>query len=263
MTTAVTTTTTAAPATTTPVPPTDTTIIATIKKDWSWLASHLIILAFVALLVGGAVYEVDSIIARHDAAASGKYGALLAQQTAQTQTLVQQLAADQAASAARDAQYQATIVQLSKSIQVRDASAKKQQQTDATLNAADAANRLAQQTAAKPGEITVANDSITLDLPLTRGIISRLDSLATLQADFADTQSQLTAQTGLTADANTTVADQNKIIVSQIAELADSHLACTAQVKALKAHYRKKLIKVGVISYVAGFVSGVVTILIK
>ena len=247
----------------TPAPTTDTTIVATIKKDWSWLVSHLIAIAFVALLVVGAVYGVDSIVAKHDAATSNKYTAILAQQTAQTQTLVQQLAADQAASAARDAQYVATISQLSKSMQVRDANAKKQQQTDATLNAADAANRLAQQTSAKPGEITVAGDNITLDLPLTRGIVAGLDDLVRAKADLQDTQGQLTAQTGLTADANTQLADADKVITSQIAQLADAHLACNAQIKSLKAHYRKKLIKVGMISYVAGFVSGIVTMVVK
>lgn len=240
-----------------PSAPTDTTIITTIKKDWSWLVSHLIILAFVALLVTGAVYGVDSIVASHDAARSQQFAQILATQAAQTQSLQAQLAADQAASAARDAAYQATIAQLSKSIQVRNANAQKQQQTDISLNAADAAARLAQQTNAKAGQITVANDLVTIDLPLTRGIVASLDSLSVAQADLADTQGQLTAQTGLTADAKMQLSDANKVITSQIAELADSRLACTAQIKTLKAQQRKKLIKVGVIAYVAGFVSGV------
>jgi hypothetical protein len=252
---------TTAPETATPA--VNSAIAAKLKADWTWLVSHLVAIAFVALLVVGAVYGVDSIVAKHDAAANTKYAAILQQQTAQTQTLIQQLAADQAASAARDAQYTATIAQLSKSIQVRDANAQKQQQADTTLDATSAGARLAQQTNAKAGEITVANDSITLDLPLTRGIIGSLDSLAALQADFQDTKNQLTAQTGLTADANTKLADADKVIASQTLQLADSTKACQAQVKSLKAHYRKKLIKVGVISYVAGFVSGVIATLAK
>src|SRR5271154_4197606 len=113
-------TTTATPA---PAPTTDSTIITTIKKDWSWLISHLIVLAFVALLVTGAVYGVTSLIASHDAARSGQFAQILATQEAQTKTLQFQLQQDAAASEIRDAQYQATIVQLSKSIQVRNANA--------------------------------------------------------------------------------------------------------------------------------------------
>jgi hypothetical protein len=260
MTTTATTTTTAPSAT---PGATDSTIITTIKRDWSWLVSHLIVLAFVALLVVGAVYGVDSIVAKHEAAQEGKYAQILKQQETQTTLLQQQLAQDAAQAEIRDAQYQATIAQLSKSIQVRDTSAKKQQQTDSTLNAVSAAARLAQQTNAQAGEITVANDNITLDLPITKDVVTKLDALTQVQADLQDEQNEFAAQVGLTNDANTKLADADKVIASQTLQLTDSTKACQAQVKALKAHYRKKLIKVGVISYVAGFVSGVVATLIK
>lgn len=241
----------------TPVLSTDTAIITRLKADWTWLVSHLIILAFVALLVGGAVYEVDSIIARHDAVASSKASALYEKQFAQTQTLLQQLRTDQAASLARDAQYQAEIVQLSKSIQVRDANVKKQQQTDSTLDAVSAGARLAQQTNAQAGQVTVANDLVTIDLPLTRGIVADLDLLVATKADLQDTQTQLTAQTGLTTDAKAQLVDANKVIGAQKIELVDSANVCKAQIKVLKANQRKKLMKVGVVGFVAGFISGV------
>lgn len=253
MTTTATTTTTAAPATTTPAPPTDTTIVATIQKDWSWLVSHLILLAVVGLLVAGAVYGVDSIVARHDAARSTQFAQILATQAAQTKTLQQQLAADEAATAVRDAQYQATIAQLSKSIQVRDANAQKQQQTDATLDSVSAASRLAAQTGAQPGEITVAGDNVTLDLPITRRVVAVFDELSVAQADLQDTQNQLTAQTGLTADANTKLVDADKVITSQTAQIADGVKSCNAQIKTLNAKHRRGIIKAFFAGVVVGF----------
>jgi hypothetical protein len=247
----VTTTTTAAP----PPAPTDTTIVATIQKDWSWLISHLILLAVVGLLVTGAVYGTESLIAKHDAARSTQFAQILATQAAETKTLQQQFAADELASAVRDAQYQQTIAQLSKSIQVRDANAQKQQQTDATLDAVSAASRLATQTGAKPGEVTVAEDNVILDLPITRNIVASLDSLATIEADLQDTKNELTAQTGLTADANTKLADADKVIASQTTQLADSTKACQAQISAVKAEARKSKFHWFIGGYIAGFVS--------
>ena len=189
--------------------------------------------------MAGAVYGVDSIVARHDAARSTQFAQILATQAEQTKTLQQQLAADEAATAVRDAQYQATIAQLSKSIQVRDANAQKQQQTDTTLDAVSAASRLAAQTGAQSGEISVAGDNVTLDLPITRRIVAAFDELSVAQADLQDTKNQLTAQAGLTLDANTKLADADKVITSQTAQLTDATKSCNAQIKTLKAKQRR------------------------
>ena len=240
--------------TTTPTPaPTDTTIVTKLKADWTWFASHLILLAVVGLLVAGAVYGVDSIVARHDAARSTQFAQILATQAEQTKTLQQQLAADEAATAVRDAQYQATIAQLSKSIQVRDANAQKQQQTDTTLDAVSAASRLAAQTGAQSGEISVAGDNVTLDLPITRRVVAAFDELSVAQADLQDTRGQLTAQTGLTVDANTKLADADKVIASQTAQIADGVKSCNAQIKTLKAKQRKNLFKAFFAGVAVGF----------
>src|ERR1700677_970042 len=163
------TTTTTAPATATT--PATTTVVSKIEHDWTWIQQHLLALVLVALLIGGAVYGVEGIIARHDAANDSKYAALLATQTAQTKTLVQQLSDFEAQATVRDQQYQATIASLAQTINTRNANAKKQAQVDANLDVSAAAARLAQQTQAAAGEVTVSNNDVLVDLPITRRIV--------------------------------------------------------------------------------------------
>lgn len=233
-----------------------TPITTIIKRDYAWFTQHILLLAFIALLVGGAVYGVDSIIARHDAATSDKFAVLLQQQTAQTKVLQQQMAADQAANDLRDAAYQKTIASLSQSIVQRDANAKKQTAVDATLDANAAAARLVQQTNAATGEITVAGSLVTMDLPITRNVVADLDNLSRITGDLADTQGQLTAQSSLTADATQNLADAQKVIAAQNLQLADQTKSCTAQITTLKAAARKSKLRWFGAGYVAGFVSG-------
>ena len=240
------TTTTTAPATTTT--PATTTVVSKIEHDWTWIQQHLLALVLVALLIGGAVYGVEGIIARHDAANDSKYAALLATQTAQTKTLVQQLSDFEAQATVRDQQYQATIASLAQSINTRNANAKKQAQVDANLDVSAAAARLAQQTQAAAGEVTVSNNDVLVDLPITRRIVDNLDTLPVVQADLVDTQTQLNAQKALTADAQTDTTNAKAVINSQTVQLADQTKACNAQVKAVKAKNRRTIIKAVVIT---------------
>src|ERR1700677_3472747 len=152
------TTTTTAPATATT--PATTTVVSKIEHDWTWIQQHLLALVFVALLIGGSVYGVEGIITRHDAANDSKYAAILATQAAQTKTLQTQFASSEQESATRDAQYQATISSLAQNISKRNANAKQQAATDATLDATGAAQKLAAQTQATAGEVTVSGNSV-------------------------------------------------------------------------------------------------------
>ncbi len=231
-----------------------TPITSVIKRDYAWFTQHILLLAFIALLIGGAVYGVDSIIARHDAATSQKFEQILQQQAAQTVTLQKQLDFDEAMNAQRDAQFQATIATLSQSIVQRDANAKKQASVDASLSAAAAAQRLVQQTNASPSQVTVAGNLVTMDLPLTRNVVSDLDSLVVARGDLADTQKQLVAQTDLTEDANQNFAAAKLVITSQSAQLVDETNSCKAQIKAINAKHRKNLFKV----FFAGVIVGVI-----
>ncbi len=241
----------------TPPTVTDSTIIATVKKDWTWLTSHIILLIIVVGLMVGAVYFVDSIVARHDAENSSKYSAILAEQVTQTKNLQNQLTADEAASAQRDVQYQAIISSLAQNIQKRDANAKKQQTTDAGLDVAGTASRLAEQTEATSGEITTSGNNVVLDLPIARRVVVDLDALPAAKADLDDAQKQLEAQNVLTADAIKDASDAKKVIAAQTLTLADSTKSCNAQISTLKANARKSKIKIFFVGFVSGFISGV------
>lgn len=236
--------------------PTTTTILTTIKADWTWVFQHLLALSFVALLIVGAVYFVDNRVAAHDAANATKYEQILNTQIQQTAALQKQLAADEAASTARDAAYQATIATLAKSISVRDANAKQQQQVDANLDTAGAAARLVQQTKAAPGEITVQGMDVSIDLPITRNIVADLDSLSAAQNDLLDTQKQLAAQTLVSTDTAASLVDAHAVIASQTKQIAAGTTACNAQITALKAGQRKSVIKSFFTGFIVGFAAG-------
>ena len=238
---------------TTPVTPAP---VVTSKTNW-W--AIIIPLLIIALFAAGVVYEIDSLVSRLDAANASKYQSVLVTQAAETKTLQQQLAADSVANAVRDAGYQKTISQLSQSIAIRDANVKKQQAVDNTLDAATAAQRLALQTKAGLGEVNVSGNQVILDLPITRVVVSDLDSIPVLQSDLADTKSQLTAQVALTGDAKKEATDAESVVASQTVQLADSAKSCTAQVAALKATARKSKFRWFGAGFIVGFVSGVLT----
>ena len=249
---ATTTTSTTTPATAT-APAATTTVVSKIEHDWTWIQQHLLALVLVAILIGGAVYGVEGIIARHDAANDSKYAALLATQTAQTKTLVQQLSDFETQATVRDEQYQATITSLAQTINTRNANAKKQAQVDANLDVNAAAARLATQTQASAGEVTVSNNDVVLDLPITRRIVDNLDTLPVVQADLVDTQTQLNAQKALTADAQTDATNAKAVISAQALQLTDQTKACNAEIKSIKAKNRRTNIKF----FIAGVVSGI------
>ena len=212
---------------------TDSVVVSTVKKDLTWVASHIVLLLVVAGLIAGAVYFVDNIIEKHDAANDQKFEQILTIQTAQTKSLQQQLAVDQNLNAQRDAAYQKTIAQLSQSIVQRNANAQKQQAVDVTLDAVTAAQRITQQTQAQPGEVSVVGNTVGLDLPVARTVVSGLDSLVVSQANLTDTQKELTAQTALTADAKKEATDAGAVIAAQKAQLGDADKACDSKLAVL------------------------------
>ena len=222
---------------------TDSVVVSTVKKDLTWIASHIVLLLVVAGLIAGAVYFVDNIIEKHDAANDQKFEQILTIQTAQTKSLQQQLAADQNLNAQHDAAYQKTIAQLSQSIVQRNANAQKQQAVDVTLDAVTAAQRITQQTQAQPGQVNVAGNTVGLDLPVARTVVSGLDSLVVTQANLTDTQKELTAQTALTTDARKEVTDANAVVASQKTQLGDADKACDSKLTVLRSSERKSKFK--------------------
>src|SRR4029077_15528750 len=123
---------------------------------------------------------------KHDIQNSAKYEAIFAAQTQQTQILQKQLQADEEQSAQIEARLLAQNSQLAQQISARNQAVVAQVKSDATLSTQDAAARLSQQTNATAGEVTAQGNNVTIDLPITRAVVSALDELPVVQANLAD-----------------------------------------------------------------------------
>lgn len=240
--------------------------LSTIKADWSWLVHHLILVGVMAALVFGGVYYVNSLIEKHDEARNQAAQSALAEAHKESATLAEQLKTDQAtqaattaANAARDAQSQATIKALIDTMNRRDAQLEATLKQNATLTAQQAADKLAAQTKAVPGEVKAAGDTLIIDLPIARNIVSTYDSLLTAQADLVDEKKKYDAQVQMTTDAqsntnaaNKSLADATKTIAAKDVELVKAGDACRSEIKVVKDKARKRMMIVAVTAYIAG-----------
>lgn len=246
------------PVTPAPTPPVTQpfTVVSVIAKDWSWFVSHLVALILVGALVAGGVYGVESLIAKHDAATLAKDNAALATVVAQNQTLISEAQSKDALLQQAIASLSAANAQLSAQQNARNVQLATQVKTDATLSAQQAADRLTQQTKAAPGEITASGNNVTVDLPMSRQLVTDLDMLPVVTANLADETTKLTNETTLATTAEADVTAQKAEISGLNTQLADSAVACAAEVKTEKAKARKGKLKWFGIGFIVGFASG-------
>lgn len=226
--------------------------ITVIKNDLSWIKGHIFLLLAVAILIFVGVYGIESVFAAHDKQKAAETQQILAAAQAQTQLVLTKLLQDEQNWSAQNAQNQQLILTLAQTISKRDAAGQKQQQIDTTLSAKDAAQRLSQQTKAGTGEIVAQGDSVLLDLPVTRQVVQLLDTLPVVQADLADTQKQLGAETVVATNLQANVTEQKTLIDALKTQNTDQVNACKAEVKSLKAEARKGKAK----WFGIGFISG-------
>lgn len=222
--------------------------------DWKWLTTHLILVLVLVAVAFGSVYYVNSIIEQHDAARQSADAKILAQATQQTATLQAALAADQKASAARDARASATISSLLSSLTARDAALKTTLAQNASLTAVQAAQKLTQQTGATSGEITAVGNTVVADLPTAIKFVNAFDQLAVAQADLVADQGIITATNTKLADATKNLSDASAVIVSQKTQLTDADKACKDQIAVVKAKARKH----GFWAALGGIIGGIV-----
>lgn len=214
-----------------------------IAKDWSWFLSHLTAIAMVAGLLVGGVYFVENLEAKHDAKQTALYSTLAAQSAAQVSTLTSELKQNEENWANVQAQLLSQNEKLAEDVAAKNQQLSVQVKTDATLNAQDAADRLAQQTQAAPGEVRAQEDTVNLSLPVTRRIVSDLDTLPVLQSNLTSTQTQLSNETTIAANAQSDSASKQKIIDAQVTQIANNEKACNAQISLVKSQARKSQIK--------------------
>lgn len=214
-----------------------------ILVEFGWLKTHLALLIIVIVLAFGGVYFVESIIAKHDANNDQKWQSMLAASNAQTQNLTNKMNQDEQIWNQQNQQNIQIIKGLASMISARDAATKVQLQADTTLTADDAKNRLNILTDAQAGEVTAGNDTVTMDLPITRKVIANLDELPTVKADLSDTQKQLEAETNTAANLQNDLNDKSALIaqLNTNSDLKDK--ACDAKISDIKAQNRKRTFK--------------------
>ena len=245
------------------------TLVQTVEKDYAWVKMHIAALLVTFVLIGGSVvgsvYGVESLIAKHDLATEQRYNTALAGEVANTKAAQDALATTIASFNTQLQALQAQNVQLTQSIAARNAQTQKQVKIDATLDAAETAQRLSTQTSASAGQVQVApnGSDITVALPITRSIVADLDSLQSSQANLVDTQKELDNTNQLFTSSQQVVAAQKKTIDAQDAQIAGQVKACQTEVDTVKSQARKGKIKWFFIGYVAGFISGRVVLPVK
>ena len=225
-----------APVTPKPAP---VSTISSLATDLAWFRTHAIIALVAIALIGGLVIGsidlINGMEERHDAAIAAAQLKKEGVDTAAQQALVAELAKEHADDQVRDAQQSALIQNLVQQMAAQRAQTAKQIATDATLDAKAAGQRLAAQTNAGAGDVTVVNDSVTMSLPLTRTVVADLDQLQQSKSDVTNLTAQLGAQTILTNDAKVELGTAQKVIAADKDELVQTvksdNAACVASTK--------------------------------
>jgi hypothetical protein len=223
-------------------------------KDWIWITQHIIILVLAAALVFGGVYEIDAMIARHDASTEQHYSQLLIQQTALTKSIEDKFDASTAQHALEAQQYQAQIAADQAAMKQRDdllklAIAKIGTMTPVQIQA-DLQPKLRQ------GQATVLADGIKLDTEAARDVDAQITEGANAKADLATTQTALTKETTIAANATADLQTAKTAIAAEQKKNDDQVVACNAAIAVEKANARKGKLKWFGIGYIAGFLSG-------
>jgi RNA-binding protein YhbY len=139
-------------------------------------------------------------------------------------------------------QMQQEFQQLAQALSARQVIEVKIPQANQVLTSSQTADAITKATNAKPGEVTSVGDTVVMDLPVSRTVLSDVQLVPLLQQDKVDLGKQLKDEQA--AHASDTKADA--------AELT----ACKATVVAVQRKSLKRAIKAFFIGVVVGVVGG-------
>lgn len=223
-----------------------------IANDLSWLRAHLILLVLVVVLVFAGVYGIESVVALHDQQREIKDNAVLTAIQANSTSLEQRIVQDEQASAQRDAQYQQIISGLTATIAQQNTKLAKQIKVNAALSPSDTAAAIATKTQAPVGAVTAQGATVQLSLDEAKKINDDLDTLVTVQKQLNETQSEVAAQTELTADAKDALAQEKALVANQQLEIDQQVKVCDAKIAVVNAKARKGKLKAAFWGFLAG-----------
>jgi len=211
-----------------------------VKKDLSWLANHLILVGVLVAVLFFGVWEVQSLIEKHDEKKAQQANIALQVVVDQVKKLEDHQAQNDVAVAQREAARDALIQSLVATINARDKALADQIKKNATLTAQQAAARLSDQYKAQPGEVVANGDTVVADLPLARSFVNTFDQLTACTSNYVDTQKQLSAEQARTSDLKTQISDRDATIKGKDDELVKQKTADAADKKVAVDKEKKK-----------------------
>lgn len=238
------------------------TPLVTIEKDFAWVRAHILVALLAIVVIAGTIFGGVSLIEylnmKHDERVAAAQLAKEGVDTAIQAALMAQFQQEHTDNLARDAAQTTLIKSLISQMAQQHVQTDQQIKTDGTLDAKDAAARLVIQTKASSSEVVVNGNTVSMDLPLTRIVVSNLDLLPQAQSDVTNLQGQLSAQKILTSDSKVELADATKIItadkVELIATIKADNSACDVRVDKQAAKDRKRGFWASVVSFAGGLI---------
>lgn len=229
--------------------PTDTVI----SKDWTWIKTHLALLAVVIILAVGSVYFIEKVIADHDHERAIELQSIAQQIAQQNQTLQQQTKAQIDSLTQTNLALQQEIGSLANAIATRDSQLQKTQQQVPTLTpdqlSAEWSTRIK-----NAGKITPTPNGYTADQAAAVATVQALESVPVLEQDKHDLQTANANLTNQVANSESKYDLEVKAHVSDNTSCQADLKSANAQLKDVKAQNRKRNIILAIIGFAAGVV---------
>lgn len=232
--------------------PQNTQIQGFVHKELDWFKHHLISFALVGVLVLGAVYGIESLVARHDHEADIRLQTIAEQMTKQNAIVQQQNQAQIQAISQQNVVLQQQLTALSSAIAARDAQLIKDRQEIKTLPPPALAAKWGAAANEPPPTIDTAGDFLA-PLPLAQKSVDALIQVPVLQQDAKDLQVSLDKETAVANNNDQKYQSEVKAHQSDTTTCTADKNALNAQITDIKAQARKDKTKWAVIGTIFGF----------
>jgi len=229
--------------------PTDSVI----AKDWTWIKTHLALLAVVVILAVGSVYFIEKVIADHDHQRAIELQTIAQQISAQNQTIQQQTKAEIDSLTQNNLALQQEIGALATAIATRDFQLQKTQQQVPTLTP-DQLSAEWQTRIKNAGKITPTTNGYTADQAAAVATVQALESVPVLEQDKHDLQVS-------NADLSKQAANSESKYEQELKAHTSDTTACQADLKSAKAQLtdaKAQARKRNIIAAVLGIAGGII-----